>query len=250
MLEFALSLPLLIVAGLWGVEVANQSMVQMEVSQLAEHIADSASRIGDTSTLEDRKIYESDIDDLFMGANIQGGSRIDLFDHGRVILSSLEVVPGTSDQQYIHWQRCKGLKDWPSSYGVTGDGLDGSLPGMGPSGEEVMAFGDEAVMFVEVAYDYQPLINMGFAYHGTMKAIASFNVRDSRDLSQIYQRDDSSPDLVADCSKFDSFTTTSAPSSGGGSTTTSTTSGGSTNSGGTTSSSTTSDGSSSWGSGG
>ena len=96
MLEFALSLPLLFTAGLWGVEVANQAMVQMQISQLAEHIADNASRIGDTSTLENRKIYESDIDDLFMGANIQGGSRIDFFDHGRVILSSLEVDPASN----------------------------------------------------------------------------------------------------------------------------------------------------------
>lgn len=211
MLEFALSLPLLFVAGLWGVEVANQAMVQMQVSQLAEHIADNASRIGDTSTLEDRKIYESDIDDLFMGANIQGGSRLDFFDHGRVILSSLEVVPGTDDQQYIHWQRCKGSKKWNSSYGNAGDGLNSTIPGMGPKGEEVMAFGNEAVMFVEVAYDYQPLINMAFANHGTMHAIASFNVRDSRDLSQIYQRDPANPDPVADCSKFDSYSTTSVP---------------------------------------
>ena len=211
-IEFALSLPLLIIAGMWGVEVANQAMVQMQVSQLAEQIADNASRIGDTSTLEDRKIYESDIDDLFTGANIQGGSRIDFFDHGRVILSSLEVAPGTTDQQYIHWQRCKGLKHWNSTYGITGDGLNGSFPGMGPSGEEVIAFSGEAVMFVEIAYEYQPLINMYFANHGTMHAIASFTVRDSRDLSQIYQRDPSNPDPVADCSKFDSYSTTSAPS--------------------------------------
>lgn len=203
MIEFALSLPLLFVAGLWGVEVANQAMVQMEISQLAEHIADNASRIGDTSTLEDRKIYESDIDDLFKGANIQGSSRIDLFGRGRVILSSLEVVPDTDDQQYIHWQRCKGKKAADSSYGHTNDGLDGTLPGMGPKGEEVMAFGDEAVMFVEVVYDYQPLIDMAFASHGTMTATAAFNVRDSRDLSQIYQRDPMNPDAVADCAKFD-----------------------------------------------
>ena len=211
MVEFALSLPLLFVAGLWGVEVANQAMVQMQISQLAEHIADNASRIGDTSSLSNRKIYESDINDLFMGANIQGGSRIDFFDHGRVILSSLEVVPGTDDQQYIHWQRCKGLKKWASTYGDEGDGLDGTLPGMGPKGEEVIAFGGEAVMFVEVAYDYQPLIDMAFANHGTMTAIASFNVRDSRDLSEIYQRDPMSPDPVADCTKYSGYSSNSAP---------------------------------------
>lgn len=206
MMEFALSLPLLFVAGLWGVEVANQAMVQMEVSQLATQIADDASRIGDTSTLEARKVYESDIDDLFKGADIQG-DKLDLFEHGRVILSSLEVVPGTDDDQYIHWQRCMGKKHYDSTYGHTNDGLNGGFAGMGPPGEEVMAFGNEAVMFVEVAYDYQPLIDMAFAHHGTMTATAAFNVREDRDLSQVYQRDPMNPDKVDDCSKFDDFST-------------------------------------------
>jgi hypothetical protein len=44
---------------------------------------------------------------------------------------------------------------------------------------------------------------MAFAYHGTMTATAAFNVRDSRDLSQIYQRDSMNPDSVAECDKFD-----------------------------------------------
>jgi hypothetical protein len=108
--EFAIALPFLLGAGLMGLEVANRAIVQMQVSQLAVLIADNGSRSGDTSTLENRKIYESDIDDLLRGAGIQGGHRIDLFKRGRVIVSSLEVVPGTEDQQYIHWQRCLGSK--------------------------------------------------------------------------------------------------------------------------------------------
>ena len=83
----------------------------MKVTQLANQIADNASRIGDQSMLEDRKIYEADINDLFFGAHLQGGESIDLYEHGRVILSSVEVVPGTTDQQYIHWQRCVGKKN-------------------------------------------------------------------------------------------------------------------------------------------
>lgn len=205
MTEFALSVPLLFTAGLWGVETANQAIVQMEVSQLAIHIADNASRVGDTSTLEDRKIYESDINDVFQGANIQGGSRTDVFEHGRVILSSLEVVPGSEDQQYIHWQRCKGKKQHESSYGEEGDGLDSAIAGMGPPGEEVFAFDGEAVMFVEVSYDYQPLIGGMFTYLKTMHATAAFNVRDSRDLTEIYQRDPLSPEPIASCKKFDGY---------------------------------------------
>jgi hypothetical protein len=204
MTEFALSLPLLFTAGLWGVETANQAIVQMEISQLAIHIADNASRVGDTSTLEDRKVYESDINDVFQGANIQGGGRVGVFEHGRVILSSLEVVPDSEDQQYIHWQRCKGKKKHESSYGDEGDGLSDAIAGMGPPGEEVFAFDGEAVMFVEVSYDYQPLIGM-FPYLKTMTATAAFNVRESRDLTEIYQRDPLSPDAISDCEKFDGF---------------------------------------------
>ncbi len=133
--EFALVLPFLLAVGLTGLEVANRAMVQMKISQLAVHVADNASRIGDTSTLEDRKIYEADINDLFFGAHVQAGDSLGVFDHGRVIISSLEVVDGTEDQQYIHWQRCMGAKQHESSYGDEGDGLRNNFPGMGPPGE-------------------------------------------------------------------------------------------------------------------
>lgn len=205
MTEFALALPVLFTAGLFGVETAYQTAVQMEISQLAVHVADNASRIGDTSSLRDRKIYEADILDVLAGADIQGGERLGLYEHGRVILSSLEVVPDTEDQQYIHWQRCKGKKKVESSYGDAGDGLTGAgLKGMGPVGEEVIAFKGEAVMFVEIQYDYQPLIGDFIPHRETMTATAAFNVRDSRDLSQIYQRDPGSPDAVANCGTYES----------------------------------------------
>jgi hypothetical protein len=201
--EFAIVLPFLLGAGLMGLEVANRAVVQMQVSQLAAQIADNASRIGDTSTLQNRKIYESDLNDLFRGAEIQGGGRIGLFENGRVIISSLEVVPDTDDQQYIHWQRCLGLKNHTSTYGLEGDGLDGGLPGMGPPGEEVWAFPDEAVIFVEIAYDYQSVVGDTFGFADVVTATASFTVRDDRDLTQIYQRDPGDPDPVAECDVFE-----------------------------------------------
>ena len=202
--EFAIVLPFLLGAGLMGLDLANRAIVQMQVSQLAMHIADNASRIGDTSTLQDRKIYEADLNDLLRGAEIQGGSRIDLFRHGRVIVSSLEVVPGTEDQQYIHWQRCLGSKNHISGYGLEGDGLDGGLAGMGPPGEEVWAFADDAVIFVEIAYDYQSLVGATFGFTSEINVTASFTVRDDRDLSQIYQRDTTNPAPVASCSIYGS----------------------------------------------
>jgi hypothetical protein len=201
--EFALCLPFLLGAGLMGLEVANRAIVQTQVAQLAAQIADNASRIGDTSTLQDRKIYENDIDDLLRGAAVQGGSRLDLFGHGRVIVSSLEVVPGTADRQYIHWQRCAGTKHHLSSYGLEGDGLIGGLPGMGPAGKEVWAFPEEAVIFVEIAYDYQSLVGPHFGMGGEIVSTASFTVRDDRDLTQVYQRDPDAPDPVASCTTYD-----------------------------------------------
>lgn len=204
MTEFALTLPLLLMAGLWGAELTNMTMVRLRLSQLALQIADNGSRIGDQSVLANRKIYESDINDLLAGAAIQAGS-LDLFKNGRVIISSLEVLPGTTGTQYIHWQRCKGLKKITSAYGSEGAGKDGSLAGLGVSGEEAKAGLDDAVIFVELSYDYQPLIANAFAGGSggqTFTTTAAFNVRDDRDLLQIYQRDLASPDAVSICTAY------------------------------------------------
>ena len=204
MTEFALAAPLLMTAGLWGTEVAWLALTHLRISQTAMQIADNASRIGDTTTLEYQKIYEGDIDDVFRGADKEAGSAVDLFKHGRVIVSSLEVVPGTKDQQYIHWQRCLGEKQWPSSYGSEGDGSNGTtIDGMGPAGDQVAAYDDQdAVIFVEIAYDYQPLFSKMFVGNTTINVFGAYNVRDSRDLTQIYQRDANNPDPVATCDKY------------------------------------------------
>ena len=196
MTEFALGAPFLLTAGLWGAEEANYALVNMKVSQLAEHIADNASRIGDTSTLKNRRIYESDINDVIYGAQVQGG-KLNLYDNGRVIISSLEVEDGTDDQ-YIHWQRCRGAKNFAPQYGSEGDNL--GTGGMGPTDEKVLAQAGDAVIFVEVNYTYQPLVSAQFLGSLEINSIASFTVRDSRDLTQIYQRDPGSPDPVQNCS--------------------------------------------------
>lgn len=207
MTEFAMAAPLLLTAGLYGLESANLAITHMRISQAAMHIADNASRIGDTSTLLNRKIYEADINDLLLGSNLQAGDAIDLYNYGRVIVSSLEVEDGSSPaQQYIHWQRCMGRLDWQSSYGKEGDGIgDSAFVGMGPPGEEVFALEGEAVIFVEVTYIYQPLVTDAFISDRTINVYSAFNVRDDRDLSQIYQQDASNPDPVASCSLYEGY---------------------------------------------
>ncbi|MCP5396720.1 MAG: pilus assembly protein [Sphingomonadaceae bacterium] len=208
LVEFALATPLLLTAGLWGVESAHQAIVQMRISQAAILIADNASRVGEESLLGQVQIYESDINDIFYGTHVQTGGTVELFEHGRVILSSLEVIPDSLDgANYIHWQRCMGKKVHSSSYGHEGDGLTtGGIPGMGPTGQEIIAFDGEAVMFVEVSYDYQPLVSSAFTTAGEMSATAAFNVRNNRDLTQIYQRDSGNPDPVATCDVYETVT--------------------------------------------
>lgn len=196
MTEFALGAPFLLMAGLWGVEHANYALVNMKISQLALHIADNGSRIGDTSTLQARKIYESDLNDVIYGAQIQAGNAVKLYDNGRLFISSVEVN-STSGNQYIRWQRCRGAKNVPSTYGKEGDNL--AKKGIGPSGAEVLAQPGDAVIFVEIKYTYQPLITGMAITNRDISAIASFTVRDNRDLTQIYQRDPASPDPVQNC---------------------------------------------------
>jgi len=206
MTEFALAAPLLMAAGLYGAETTWLTIIHMRVNQTALKIADDASRIGEISALENRKIYESDINDLLYGAHLETGT-LEFFANGRVIISSLEVVPESEpEQQYIHWQRCKGRMDWPSSYGSEGAGLGGSgFDGMGPAENRITAMKDDAVMFVEVAYNYQPLFGELFVTNRLITAYAAFNVRDSRDLAEIYQRDALNPDPVASCGVTDDF---------------------------------------------
>jgi len=198
MIEFALGAPFLLMAGLWGAEQANYALVNMRISQLAEHVADNASRVGDTSTLQNRRIYESDINEVIYGAQVQGGMGLDLYENGRVIISSVQVSP--AGNQYIEWQRCRGAKRINSDYGS--EGADLGTDGIGPVGEEVQAMPDDALIFVELNYTYQPLVSEKFMGSLDILAIASFTVRDDRDISQIYQRDPNSPDPIQTCNQY------------------------------------------------
>ena len=215
MTEFALALPLLLGAGLFGAETAWLTLAHMKVSQTALQLADNASRIGDTSNLASRKIYESDIADILFGAGVLAES-LDLYPNGRVVVSSMEVfdtdahcdVAGTScasataddGDQFIHWQRCMGARNVPPRYGEQGDIIP---DGMGPDGEEVNAAAGLPVIFVEVTYEYQPLFGDMFFGNQIIFETASFVVRDDRDLTQIYQRSTTDPDQVWSCNRFE-----------------------------------------------
>ncbi len=211
--EFAISLPFLLTAGLYGAETANMAMAYMKVSQVAMHVADNASRIGDTSVINNRPIFEADVADLLNGSRTQGSSKLNFFDHGRAIVSSLEVYvpavscggkkcPGGSQTpgvQFIHWQRCMGKKNVTSDYGAEYD----SMPsGIGPAGQQVSADAGSSVIFVEVTYDYQPLVSSRFFGSTTIKAVASFTQRDNIDLSGLKKSVRRTGNTIAACDKF------------------------------------------------
>lgn len=200
LIEFAYALPLVMGVGMYGAEIANVAMVKMRVNQVSMHAADNAARIGEGALLTQKKIYEADINDLFIGADLQAGRYVDIFENGRIIISSLEMH--SDGDQYIHWQRCKGKKAHVSSYGTEGESAsDRPVNGMGPANARVTAPADGAVIFVEVAYDYKPLVSSSFTNIRTITTRSAFNVRDRRDLTQIYDRTGSDP--VADCDTFD-----------------------------------------------
>lgn len=181
MLEFAFTLPVLLILSLTGAELTNYITTKMRISQISLHLADNAARIGSGTQLSLKTITEADINDLFVGANLQAGE-LALLANGRIILSSLEPVanPNTTARFKIAWQRCKGVKVRPSSYGTAGQT---NLTGMGPTGRQTIAPDGGAAMFVEVYYEYQPLVRSSLAPSSNMTEIASMMVRDRRDTT-------------------------------------------------------------------
>ena len=185
LLEFAFILPIFLTLALTGAEFTNYITTKMRISQLALHLADNAARMGTGSQLSAKTISETDINDLFTGAQLQS-SELDLRTNGRVILTDLEQDPNNAGKFKIGWRRCYGLKtsyvrQYPTTSGTT------NLTGIGPANRQVTALSGNATMFVEVFYTYVPLVGGGsLAPSSTFTEVASMAVRDRRDLTQIY----------------------------------------------------------------
>ena len=178
LIEFGLSLPIVLTIGVLGIETGNFALTNMKMSQITMNLADNISRVGEASKLALTKLRESDINEAFQAARLQGGS-YGLTGNGRLVLSSLEQNSGKN--QYIHWQRCLGLKSYNSSYGTQGAVV---TTGMGPAaGPRIKAPANSAVMFVELTYDYRPLFLNTILSGQQLHYTAAFLVRDKRDLS-------------------------------------------------------------------
>lgn len=206
LVEFAFIAPIMLLLGIGGIELVNYTIVNLRLSQAAVHVADNGSRIGDRDSLVSQRIFESDLYDMFTGVDLQTGRQIDLYENGRVIISSLERNP--DDGQWIHWQRCMGKLNVASAYGPEGTGATGTgFAGMGASGSELEAEAGSAVIFVEIFYTFTPLVGGEFAGDLTgprrVSTSSAYIVRGTRDLSQIYQRAGQTDQ--ATCNKFEAI---------------------------------------------
>ncbi|HET6523720.1 hypothetical protein [Sphingopyxis sp.] len=192
MLEMAFAIPFLVLVGFGGLEIANLTLAHTRVSQLGLNTADNAARIAAGSNLAQPEVREVDINEVFAGAERQAAS-LNFENNGRIILSSLQR--NDDGGQTIKWQRCFGNLEVDSDYGVEGIGATGTdFPGMGPEGREVTAVAGTAIMFVEVTYEYEPLLFGAWLGPQTIRSTAAYNIREARDLSGV-----KSPGDRADC---------------------------------------------------
>jgi len=196
--EFAFAAPLVLGMGMLGTETAFYVITHMQVSQVAMQIADNVSRVGEQDVLIARQVFESDINESFIGAE-RLGEQIDIFDQGRIIVSSLQQ--NADGGQWIAWQRCRGAKVHDSTFGVQGNGATGTtFPGMGEAGREITASPGTAVIFVEISYDYEALTPFDIFDGNAITYTAAFNIRDNRDLTGLFQRNPPAP--VANCNIY------------------------------------------------
>ncbi len=188
LLEFAFLLPIFVVLCVGGAELANYITTKMRLSQIALQVADNAARMGTGSPLAAKTISETDINDLFAGAQLESG-KLDVRTNGRIIVSSLEnnaATTGPSNVYKIGWQRCYGTKTaHASGFGVTG----ATMAYMGSAARRTIVLPDNATMFVEVYYIYKPIIKSAWlptaiaGENGALVETASMAVRDRRNLT-------------------------------------------------------------------
>ncbi len=196
--EFAFAAPLTLSMGMLGTETAYFAITHMQMSQIAMQVADNASRVG-ASELAAQVVTEQDINGTLVGAE-RLGENYDIFENGRVIISSLQV--NADGGQWIAWQRCRGAKVKDSKYGVEGTGADGTaFVGMGDPAGPVTASSGTAVIFVELFYTYDHITPFELFGEKEFNYEAAFNIRDVRDLDNgLAQTNPVSP--VARCNQY------------------------------------------------
>lgn len=171
MVEFALSLPLLMTLILVGLELTNYVLANHRVRQIAAMTADNASRLRS-------QMSEAYVNQLFVGVQ-KAGAGMNFQTRGRVILSSVQNN-AASNGQWIRWQRCYGNLSRASKYGTQGKGqTDTSLPTI----NGLVAQPGSAIMYAEAEYQYKPLILSSFLNNRRIVHETAFIVRQRTDFS-------------------------------------------------------------------
>ena len=191
LIEFAMVFPVLLLLATSGLELTNYALTVKRVGELAVMVSDNASRMGAQSAINNKPVSEAEINDVFIGADLQGEG-LNLAQRGKIILSSLQQ--NADGGQTIKWQRCFGGDSYTSAYGTQGTGATGTgFAGFGPTGEELKAAAGTAVMVVEIHYTYKRLMPLISLPVQNITELAAFNVRDSRDISQVYNTENVTP---------------------------------------------------------
>ncbi len=184
LVEFAMVLPFLMIMATSALELTNYAITVKRVGELGVMVSDNASRMGAQSAINNKPISEAEINDVFIGADLQA-SGLNLAANSRIILSSLQL--NSDGGQTIKWQRCFGSVAYSSAYGAQGTGATGTgFAGMGPTGKQLKAAAGTAVMFVEIRYRYKRLMPLFWLPLSDITETSAFNVRDSRDLTTVY----------------------------------------------------------------
>jgi hypothetical protein len=179
--ELGVSLPFLMIMSLGAMEMVNLAILHVRLNQLAISVADNASRAKQSVVGGAPLFREYDVNQVFTGAALTV-SDLNFPTNGRVILSSLET--NTQGGQWIHWQRCWGNTTYVSRYGAQGTGATGtSFAGMGQPGHVITVESPYGMMFVEVAYRYQPMFFSAIFHPQVIRKEASMYVRDDRDYT-------------------------------------------------------------------
>ena len=184
MVEMAFAMPVLLLMIFGGLELTQMAMTHMRLNQIAIAVADNAGRV--RTGIDESNIYE-----VFAGADLIGNS-FSFKENGRVVLSSLEPngKTGADAGQMINWQRCYGDLNVAPRYGVQGDGADDASlsDGLGADGNKIQSAENTAVMFVEVTYNYTPLV-LGIPGWGPqqIRYESAFNVRErtNQDITNV-----------------------------------------------------------------
>ncbi len=171
MVEFALTLPLLMTLILVGLELTNFVLANHRVRQIAAMTADNASRLR-------TQMSEAYVNQLFVGVQ-KSGAGMDFQNRGRVILSSVQNN-AAGNGQWIRWQRCYGNLSRASKYGVQGKGQsDATLPTI----NGLVAQPGSAIMYAEAEFQYKPLILSSFLNNRRIVHETAFIVRQRTDFS-------------------------------------------------------------------